>query len=148
MLHLLPASRVQWADEERRCRIVKERTLSLLQRRRTVDFLHRRAFHTICPCLGHDYFSISKSFCAAFCMIRSAIDSLALHWFVYRCAGVTGSWERRAYVNAQCFFLFLWGVKGLAIIRSAEAFPILCVRCARWERERERERERDGSDVT
>ena len=38
------------------------------------------------------------------------------------------------------------------IIGSAEALPILCVRCARWEREiqreRERERERDGSDVT
>ena len=32
------------------------------------------------------------------------------------------------------------------IIGSAEALPILCVRCAR--RERERERERDGSDVT
>ena len=44
------------------------------------------------------------------------------------------------------------------IIGSTEALPILCVRCARWERERERERERyrerererewDGSDVT
>ena len=44
------------------------------------------------------------------------------------------------------------------IIGSAEALPILCVRCARWERERERERdtererererEWDGSDVT
>ena len=29
------------------------------------------------------------------------------------------------------------------IIGSAEARPILCVRCARWERERERERERE-----
>ena len=44
----------------------------------------------------------------------------------------------------------------IIIIGSAEALPILCVRCARWEREREiqrerereRERERDGSDVT
>ena len=43
-----------------------------------------------------------------------------------------------------------------SIIGSAEALPILCVRCARWEREiqrekeseRERERERLGSDVT
>ena len=36
------------------------------------------------------------------------------------------------------------------IIGSTEAHPILCVRCARWERERERERdtESDGSDVT
>ena len=36
------------------------------------------------------------------------------------------------------------------IIGRAEALPILCVRCVRWERERERERyrERDGSDVT
>ena len=44
------------------------------------------------------------------------------------------------------------------ILGSAESLPILCVRCARWERERERERERDtererereryGSDVT
>ena len=36
------------------------------------------------------------------------------------------------------------------IIGSAEALPISCVRCARWEieRERERERESDGSDVT
>ena len=32
------------------------------------------------------------------------------------------------------------------IIGSAEALPILCVRCARWERERDTER--DGSDVT
>ena len=29
------------------------------------------------------------------------------------------------------------------IIGSAEALPILCVRCARWERERERERYRE-----
>ena len=40
----------------------------------------------------------------------------------------------------------------LCIIGSAEALPILCVRCARWERERERdterEREKDGNDVT
>ena len=40
----------------------------------------------------------------------------------------------------------------MSIIGSAEALPILCVRCARCEREiqreRERERERDGSDVT
>ena len=50
----------------------------------------------------------------------------------------------------------------LFIIGSAEALPILCVRCTRCERERdiqrerdrekererERERERDGSDVT
>ena len=34
------------------------------------------------------------------------------------------------------------------IIGNAEAFPILCVRYIRWEREREREREKDGSDVT
>ena len=42
------------------------------------------------------------------------------------------------------------------IIGSAEALPILCMRCVRWERERERERERDterereigGSDIT
>ena len=33
---------------------------------------------------------------------------------------------------AGCFF----------IMGSAQALPILCVRCARWERERERERER------
>ena len=37
-----------------------------------------------------------------------------------------------------------------AIVGSAKALPILCVRYFRWERERERERyrERDGSDVT
>ena len=37
-----------------------------------------------------------------------------------------------------------------SIIGNAEAFPILCVRYIRWEREREREiqREKDGSDVT
>ena len=38
----------------------------------------------------------------------------------------------------------------LWIIGNAEAFPILCVRYIRWERQREREiqREKDGSDVT
>ena len=38
----------------------------------------------------------------------------------------------------------------VCIIGNAEAFPILCVRYIRWEREREREiqREKDGSDVT
>ena len=34
------------------------------------------------------------------------------------------------------------------IIGNAEAFPILCVRYIRWEREREIQREKDGSDVT
>ena len=34
----------------------------------------------------------------------------------------------------------------LCIIGSAEALPILCVRCIRWEREIQREK--DGSDVT
>ena len=41
---------------------------------------------------------------------------------------------------------------GMCIIGSAEALPILCVRCVRWERERERERQTDrqtdGHDVT
>ena len=60
-------------------------------------------------------------------------------------------------VVARCLdFLQSCGGNKLQIIGSAEALPILCVRCARWERERERERERDtererekdGSDVT
>ena len=34
------------------------------------------------------------------------------------------------------------------IIGSAEALPILCIRCTRWEREIQTEREWDGSDIT
>ena len=40
----------------------------------------------------------------------------------------------------------LWRILCERIIGSAEALPILCVRCARWEREIQREW--DGSDVT
>ena len=59
-----------------------------------------------------------------------------------------GSWGgHETTQNCVCLCLF--------IIGSAEALPVLCVRCVRWEIERYREREkrerdteRDGSDVT
>ena len=45
------------------------------------------------------------------------------------------------FVNKKWQYLFLFY---LLYIGSTEALPILCVRCARWERERERERERES----
>ena len=49
-------------------------------------------------------------------------------------------------IRRLTYLLYFWnfGVFGdfQFIIGSAEALPILCVRCARWKRERERERER------
>ena len=61
-----------------------------------------------------------------------------------------------SWYNKHPFWSVLWirVCQNYIIIGSAEALPILCMRCARWEREiqrereRERERERDGSDVT
>ena len=117
-----------------------------------------------CAVLGFFFCSsLPTLWCSAFSMIALFMHKL----LIFSCTGtcpvcavnmsvhfalhtpwnsVTSSWTTWLFLA----WMYLNTIKKRAfesewfpIIGSASALPILCVRCARWERERERERERD-----
>ena len=86
------------------------------------------------PC-KYEFLKLSSSY--PFSTALWKIDALFARR--HSCYAQTFRFARRQRLFVVCLF---------HIIGSAEALPILCVRCARWERERERDTERERERKT